>query len=200
VFGDGVALRYIAPGSPVLQKHQLLIQYEDGSAFAASVRMYGGLWCFRNGEFKNSYYEIARDKVSPLQNGFTQSYFAKLTEGAEKLSLKAFLATEQRIPGLGNGVLQEILFAAGIHPKRKVKTLRDMELAGLFNAIKSVLNQMTAQGGRDTESDLFGQPGGYCTVMSKNNAGCPCPTCGTIIRKEAYMGGSVYYCPSCQIL
>lgn|GEM_PF-2077218 len=30
---------------------------------------------------------------------------------------KAFLATEQRIPGLGNGVLQDILWTARIHPK-----------------------------------------------------------------------------------
>ncbi|MFA6873005.1 MAG: zinc finger domain-containing protein, partial [Bacteroidaceae bacterium] len=28
----------------------------------------------------------------------------------------------------------------------------------------------------------------------------PCPRCGNQIRKEAYMGGSIYYCPTCQKL
>jgi formamidopyrimidine-DNA glycosylase len=43
------------------------------------------------------------------------------------LSAKAFLATEQRIPGLGNGVLQDILFTAGIHPKRKMAAISEEE-------------------------------------------------------------------------
>jgi len=28
--------------------------------------------------------------------------------------------------------------------------------------------------------------------------GRPCPACGALIKKEAYMGGTVYYCESCQ--
>lgn len=35
-----------------------------------------------------------------------------------KLTAKTFLAAEQRIPGLGNGVLQGILFQACIYLKR----------------------------------------------------------------------------------
>ncbi|MBD3242258.1 MAG: hypothetical protein GF331_16820 [Chitinivibrionales bacterium] len=34
----------------------------------------------------------------------------------------------------------------------------------------------------------------------QTTAGTPCETCGTPIRKEAYLGGSVYYCESCQPL
>jgi formamidopyrimidine-DNA glycosylase len=59
---------------------------------------------------------------------------------------------------------------------------------------------MAAEGGRDTETDLYGQPGGYKTVLSKNTAGTACPKCGTMIIKEAYMGGSIYYCAGCQPL
>jgi endogenous inhibitor of DNA gyrase (YacG/DUF329 family) len=59
---------------------------------------------------------------------------------------------------------------------------------------------MTAQGGRDTEPDLFGQPGGYVSRCSKNTAGQPCGRCGDRIVKESYMGGSIYYCPTCQTM
>jgi formamidopyrimidine-DNA glycosylase len=57
---------------------------------------------------------------------------------------------------------------------------------------------LVEQSGRDTEHDLFGQPGGYHTILSENTLDQPCPACGGTIRKEAYLGGAVYYCPECQ--
>ena len=59
---------------------------------------------------------------------------------------------------------------------------------------------MTEHGGRDTEKDLFGKAGGYKTMMSKNSVSCCCPVCKGEITKEAYLGGSVYYCARCQRL
>jgi formamidopyrimidine-DNA glycosylase len=114
--------------------------------------------------------------------------------------MKALLATEQRIPGLGNGVLQDILFNAGVHPKRKKSTLSDFQKAELFHCLKVTLKSMTDRGGRDTEKDLFGNLGGYKSVLSKNTYSVPCPNCGDTIIKEAYLGGTIYYCPACQPL
>jgi formamidopyrimidine-DNA glycosylase len=76
--------------------------------------------------------------------------------------------------------------------------LTDWEIDAMYDAVKHVLAEMTAQGGRDTERDLFGQPGGYRTVLSKNTVGTPCPACGTVIQKEAYLGGAIYTCSGCQ--
>jgi formamidopyrimidine-DNA glycosylase len=114
------------------------------------------------------------------------------------LSAKAFLATEQRIPGLGNGVLHDILWTARIHPRRKLATLSDDKMGRMYDAVKSVLPAMAEQGGRDTERDLFGQPGGYKTILSKHTLGTPCPVCGSTIQKATYLGGSIYFCPACQ--
>lgn len=116
----------------------------------------------------------------------------------QKLSAKAFLATEQRIPGLGNGVLQDILYNAGIHPKRKIMKLSDKEIQALFHSVKNTLKEMAQKGGRDTEKDLFGRPGGYATKMSKNTLHQSCSRCGSVIKKETYLGGSIYYCEGCQ--
>lgn len=199
VLGDGVAVRFISAAQKRPAKHQLLVEFADGSALVATVQMYGGMWCFREGEFNNPYYQIACTKPSPLSKEFDAVYFAGLLdEKGRKKSAKAFLATEQRIPGLGNGVLQDILYQANIHPRRGMASVTNPELETLFLAVKSTLRQMTEQGGRDTEKDLFGQPGGYGTILSKNTVNTPCPRCGELIRKEAYMGGSVYYCSLCQ--
>jgi formamidopyrimidine-DNA glycosylase len=202
LFGDGVNLHYYAPGEKLPAKHQLQVEFEDFSSLVGSVQMYGGLGAFPDGQLDNPYYLIARQKPSPLTEQFDYGYFESLLphEKLNSLSAKAFLATEQRIPGLGNGVLQDILWTARIHPKRKIATLADAELSKLFQSVKSVLAEMTTQGGRDTERDLYGCPGGYQTILSKNTAGQPCPVCGTTIKKEAYLGGSIYCCEGCQRL
>ncbi len=199
-FSDGVQLLYAQQGEQFPKKHQLLIRFMDHSFLAASIRMYGGIWCFDPGEWGNEYYKIAKVKPSPLAEGFSEDYFLKMmaNEKMLKLSAKAFLATEQRIPGLGNGILQDILFEAGIHPKRKLNTFSMKEKRALYHGSLAVIKAMAEQNGRDTEKDLFGNPGGYGTAMSRKTVGQPCPKCGDLIRKEAYMGGSIYYCPSCQ--
>lgn len=200
LFAEGVALRFHDVNGKRPQKHQLLIEFEDFTALSATVQMYGGLWCFPKGEFDNPYYHVAAEKPSPLSAAFNREYFNIIVNapGAEKLSAKALLATEQRIPGLGNGVLQDILYNAGIHLKKKQLSEADKEK--LYLSIRSTLAEMAVQGGRDTENDLFGCPGGYKTKVSKKTMNQACPICSANIVKEPYMGGSIYYCPGCQKL
>jgi len=192
VFSDGVILHYHQKPDPPPIKHQLFIRFNDGTSLSATIAMYGGLLCVPTGKNDNHYYLIAKEKPSPLGDLFDQK--------ADNFSLKAFLATNQRIPGVGNGVLQDILFNAGFHPKKKVKALVEVGKHHLFDSIKTTLAAMADQGGRDTEKDLYGNSGGYRTILSKNTVGKPCKICGSVIIKEAYLGGSIYYCPTCQAL
>jgi formamidopyrimidine-DNA glycosylase len=194
--------KYHAAGTSPPKKHQLLLEFDDGSAMSCTVQMWGALLCFPNDEDTAlADYLIAKKKPSPLSDAFDRAYFdSLLTADGGNLSAKAFLATEQRIPGLGNGVLQDILWKAKIHPRRKMDDLSAEDTGVLYDAVTSVLREMTARGGRDTERDLFGQPGGYRTVLSKNTVGTPCPACSAVIEKGAYLGGSIYYCPGCQEL
>lgn len=199
LLGDGVNLRYLAEGEKHPPKHQLHIEFNDGSSLFGSVQMYGGLWAFEDGCNENPYYHVAKKKPHPLSENFSRDYFEQIVSSApENTSLKALLATEQRVPGLGNGVLQDILFNSGLHSKKKVKTLAQPDKNSLYSSIKATIAQMTFEGGRNTERDLYGCFGGYKTILSKNTSGKPCPVCGTAIKKEAYMGGSIYYCAGCQ--
>jgi formamidopyrimidine-DNA glycosylase len=200
VLAISAPIRYHLEGEKRPKKHQLLIEFEDGTAISSSAQMWGGFLCFPAGETGAGMdYEAGKARPSPLTGAFDRAYFGTLfDEDTPKLSAKAFLATEQRIPGLGNGVLQDILWTARIHPKRKMGELLERDIDGMFRAVKDVLAQMTAQGGRDTERDLFGQPGGYQTILSRNTVDTPCPACGETICKASYLGGSIYYCPQCQ--
>jgi len=203
LFCDGVNLRLHPAAGPAPKKHQLLLGLNDQTSISASISMYGGIYCWVEGdEFNNFYYDTARSKPSPLSDEFDENYFQQIlsAEDVQKSSLKAALATKQRIPGFGNGCLQDVLWKANLHPKRKTNTLSDAEIHQLYTSLKTTLAEMAHLGGRNTEKDLFGQPGGYPVVMSAANKEKPCPTCGTKIQKESYMGGSIYVCETCQPL
>ena len=61
---------------------------------------------------------------------------------------------------------------------------------------KDTLAEMTFSGGRNTERDLFGSFGGYNHKLCKNTFDKPGSVCEDTIKKEAYMGGSIYFCPT----
>ncbi|MDY9919651.1 MAG: zinc finger domain-containing protein [Proteiniphilum sp.] len=197
--GDGVIARYYNPDDKIPANYQLLLTFDDGSFLAFSVAMYGFINAYPDRNIDNKYYKLSRESISPISNDYGEEEFEKLFVEAKKtLSAKALLATEQRIPGVGNGVTQDILFNARINPKQKISILSDRKKEVLFKSLKDNLIDMTIEGGRDTQTDLYGNNGGYRTIMSAKTWKNPCPRCGGTIVKEAYLGGSVYYCPECQ--
>lgn len=197
--GDGVIVRYYQSGTKIPANYQLLLAFDDESFLVFTVAMYGFINVYSDGIIDNKYYTLSRESISPLNNNYTQEEFDKLFREAKKtLTAKALLATEQRIPGVGNGVTQDILFNARIHPKQKVAGLSDTQKEALFNSLKETLIDMTFEGGRNTQPNLYGNNGGYRTILSAKTYKNPCPCCGGTIIKEAYLGGSVYYCPECQ--
>ena len=197
-FNDGVNAR-IAKDDDTPKNYQLIIEFDDSLKLVFTVAMYGGI-VLHDDDYDNEYYVKSKGAVSPFSETFREYYCKIFEESKPNLSAKAFLAAEQRFPGIGNGVLQDILFVSGIHPKRKINTLNDGEKEKLLESIIVVVNDMVKCGGRDTEKDIFGHKGGYNVKMSKNTVGCGCTKCEDTIIKETYMGGSVYYCPSCQPL
>lgn len=199
VAGDGANIRYFTPGEKLPQRYQTRITLEDDSSLICTIQMYGAMFLIQPQSYDNPYYLAAKEKPLPGTEAFDYAYFTALRENLSgKISIKEFLATNQRIPGLGNGVLQDILLEAGLHPKRKLNTMREPEWKKTYDSILHVLGQMTALGGRDTEKTLLGQAGGYRTKLSKKTVGKPCPYCQNTIQKMNYMGGTVYYCPVCQ--
>lgn len=200
LFRDGVNLRYHKDESTIPKKHQLIIGFLDNTYLTVTISMYGVIWCVKKGQADNEkYYKIAKSSILPTSEKFDISYYNQLFyEAKDTISAKAFLATEQRINGIGNGVLQDILFMANIHPKKKLNTFSEENKIQLYYSIKDTLNAMIKNKGRDTEKNLFDQFGGYKTILSKNTVGKPCPNCEIDIKKENYLGGSIYFCSNCQ--
>lgn len=199
VFADGAYPKYYEDKKKFPKNHQLAIYFDDETAVFVSIQMYGFISIYPKGECTEEYYISSSSKPSPLENEFTFDYFKSLySANGKKMSAKAFLATEQRIPGLGNGVLQDILWDAAIDPRFDMTDATQEDLRSLYTSVRKLLKEMCELGGRDTEKDLFGNKGRYITQLSKNSLNEPCMKCGYEIHKVSYMGGTIYFCEHCQ--
>lgn len=200
LLSDGAYPKYYEDSRKFPKNHQLALFFDDETGVFVSIQMYGFIMVSPIGECTEGYYLSSAGKPNPLTEDFTYEYFRSLYEktGEKKLSAKAFLATQQRIPGLGNGVLQDILWDAGLDPRFDMRNASEEDFRKLYGSIRKILQEMCDRGGRNVERDLFGQKGGYICQLSKNSLNEPCMRCGHEIHRAAYMGGTVYFCEKCQ--
>lgn len=180
-------------------KHQLLLTFDNGYSLLFIVKLYGFIVYGEESHLKESmqYYKVALESIDPLSKNFSYNYFLDVTEiNLGKGSVKQALATNQHIPGLGNGILQDILFHAKIQPKRKVNTLTEDDKHKLYESIIETIDQMVLFNGRESVYNFMGEKGSYEVMMKTDRK--TCPICQSTLQKEAYLGGKVIYCPVCQ--
>ncbi len=197
----GGKMLYHSPGSEVPKKYHLYIAFEDQSFFTVTTQMWGAMELYEKGDEQNREY-IKGMRPTPIEPAFSLEYFSRLIDHLvteKKRSVKSLLTQDQIIPGLGNSSAQDIMFRAGLHPRHSIDELNKDQIKGLYGAIVNTVQDIIMKGGRYDEVNLFNQPGDYVRVMDRNAAGRPCPECGTTIEKMQYLGGTCYFCPSCQI-
>lgn len=188
-------------GSELPEKYHLWIEFEDGSSFTVTTQMWGAMELFECGKEQERQY-IKGMRITPVNRAFTFVYFSSLIDEllkGEKRSIKSLLTQDQLIPGLGNASAQDIMFHAHLLPRHPLSELSKGQRCDLYNAIVDTVHEIIEQGGRNDETNLFGQRGGYIRLMDNNAVGKPCLECGTKIQKIQYLGGACYFCPKCQV-
>lgn len=201
LFGEcGGKILFHPAGMPLPLKYHLLIHFEDGSALSATTQMWGAMELYETGMEQERQY-LKGMRITPIDPAFTFDYFSALIDEllkGEKRSVKGLLTQDQILPGLGNASAQEIMFRARLLPRRALSELSHGQRKDLYAAILDTVHEIIEKGGRNDETDLFGQPGGYLRQMDSAAAGKPCPECGTTVQKMQYLGGACYFCPKCQ--
>ncbi len=188
-------------GSDLPEKYHLWLEFEDGSSFTVTTQMWGAMELFEAGKEQERKY-IKGMRPTPVDRAFTFKYFSGLIDDlleGEKRSTKSLLTQDQLIPGLGNASAQDILFQAHLLPRRALSELSPGQRRDLYDSILHTVREIIDRGGRNDETDLFGQRGGYVRLMDSAAAGKPCPECGTKVQKIQYLGGACYFCPKCQV-
>jgi formamidopyrimidine-DNA glycosylase len=115
--------------------------------------------------------------------------------------IKGVLLDHHVFRGMGNIYTDESLLLAHIHPARHAASLKQDELARLYRAVRSVLNEAIRLRGSSVSDyvDSNGSPGEYQRrhrVYQREGKGCV--RCGAKIRRIIVAGRSSYFCPRCQ--
>jgi len=190
----------VPPLEDLPRKAHGVVTFESGERLAVTVQAWGGFQVLTPKELAAHPY-AGRQGSAPVAEALSLERFVHTLDHSGDWSrkpIKGFLVHEGNIAGIGNGMLQDILFRAKLSPKRKVPDIKSEERARLRQAILETMQLAVEAHGRDTEKDLYGAPGGYIPLMDRRTVGTPCIECGTPIKKISYLGGSCYICPSCQ--
>jgi formamidopyrimidine-DNA glycosylase len=142
---------------------------------------------------------ISRLGPDPFSEEFTVEYLAEAF--SRKASVKGLLLDQSFVAGLGNIYVDEVLFAAGVHPTRKAHTLDREEIQNLHVATRDILRRAIELRGTtfDSYHDAFGETGKFQHKLKVfTRAGEPCLECGTEIVKSRVAGRGTHTCPSCQ--
>ena len=199
----GERIHYHTSMETLPKKHQLKLDFYDDTFLTVTVSGWGEVRLLKASDFL-IHPHLRHKAISPLNEKFTFEYFDGLfntlpkDKRNQKTSAKYFIISKPGIYGVGNGCLHDILFRAKIHPKRQMLDLTISERKSLYKYIRHTLSEMVKLGGRESEFDLFNQRGGYKLILHSKVVGQLCPECGGTIQKIAYLGGSSYFCSSCQ--
>ena len=137
----------------------------------------------------------------PFGEGFTEGYLREKI-GSRRVQIKPALLDQGVVAGIGNIYVDEILYDARLHPRRKANTLSDGEWGALYRAIGENLRAGIEHRGTtfDLYRDVLGRKGhhqDHLRVFLRPGKPCPSGHGGRVVR-EKVGGRATFYCPSCQ--
>lgn len=113
----------------------------------------------------------------------TLGQLRKATAGS-RAPLKARLMDQSRLAGIGNLLVDEILWRSRLDPRRPAGSLTDAELRRLHRHLRSTVRDLTERGGSHT-GDL----------QDARQAGGRCPRDGAPLERAVVGGRTTYWCP-----
>lgn len=152
----------------------------------------------QNGRIPTIAAHIARD---PLDPHFDDDAFIARTR-AKDTQIKRALLDQALISGVGNIYADEALWRAKLHGRRPTGKISKPKFRELLAHIREVMTDALAQGGTSFD-DLYVNVNGESGYFERSlnvygQEGEPCPGCGTLISREAFMNRSSFSCPRCQ--
>ena len=206
-FGDVVGVIHLVISGRVLRLrawtepdriNTAVLEFEGGLVLAFTRLWLGYFHLYEPGRVAE-HPLISRLGPDPFSDDFTPEYLAKALN--RKASVKGLLLDQSIIAGLGNIYVDEVLFAAFVHPARKANTLSPGEIEAIHAATRDILGRAIELRGTtfDSYHDAFGETGKFQHQLRVfTRAGEPCPRCGAEIVKSRVAGRGTYTCPACQ--
>lgn len=164
-------------------------------------RKFAKVTLFHSNELKAHTQHIGPE---PLESTFTQKDFNQVLSKKPTGKIKTVLMDQTIIAGIGNIYSDEMLWGAGIHPERLIKTLTEKEYILLYKHMKNVLQKGIDFGGDSTSDyrNIYGERGafqGKHSVYRKTHTQCIKKECAGVIQRKMIGGRSAHFCNTHQI-
>jgi formamidopyrimidine-DNA glycosylase len=195
----GADILYYAPGAKWPAEYQCRFEMTDCSGFTRRFWWFGRLEVVDDKDLPA--HKATKDiGPSPLDKAFTLEYLQSILKGRKQL--KVVLMDQHKVGGIGNVYIHDILFRAGLHPKRLANTLGDADVAALHAIMRENMQAAVRKRGLMYERDFLGRKGafGMDDYLVAYKEGKPCPSCGGTIVKIRTGGTASYLCEKCQRL
>lgn len=185
------------------QKHDHVVLHLDhgGSVTFNDARRFGAMDLAPTAKLED-HWLIDKLGPEPLGNDFHEDYLAERFRG-KNTPIKSALLDQRSVSGLGNIYVCEVLYRAGLNPKRKAGRISTPKVRALVPIIRQVLSDAIEAGGsslrdyRQADGEL-----GYFQhsfqVYDREGETCVTADCMGTIKRIVQSGRSSFYCPQCQ--
>ena len=186
---------------PHLPPHTHLVwRLDDGTGMRfTDPRRFGGVWVFED------LAALQASRWSALGQDALHATPVKLHHAlaATKRGLKAALLDQSLIAGLGNIYVDELLFAAQLHPLQPAPTLTRRRVEGLTRRMRTLLAGAVERGGSSLRDyvDADNQQGSQQArhrVYGRAGQRCKRRGCRARIASAQVAGRTTAWCPGCQ--
>lgn len=126
-------------------------------------------------------------KLGPDAASVTLKPFREIV-ASSSAPLKTRLMDQAKLAGLGNLLVDDTLYRAGLAPGRPANSLSDQELAKLHRSMRSTIRILGRRGGSHTG-----------VLQPHRVRGGMCPSCDEELRRDEIGGRTTYWCASRQV-
>jgi formamidopyrimidine-DNA glycosylase len=175
--------------SPAKRDHLVLEQRGRNLVFS-DFRMFGRVQFATGDDAPTWWTQIAPAILSPA---FTIPVVAAFLKRRARTAIKPVLLMQERFPGIGNWMADEILWSAGIHPKRPAGSLTSEEIKTLHRETRRVCREALKYVGKE----LHGLPQSWLFHHRWENGGI-CPKTGVPLMREEIGGRTTCWSPGRQ--
>jgi formamidopyrimidine-DNA glycosylase len=123
--------------SPAKHDHLLLRQAQHALVFE-DARLFGRVLFAESPAAPNWWAKLPPDLLS---SEFSAKELETFLKRRARAPIKAVLLMQERFPGIGNWMADEILWRAGIHPKQAAGSLNATQIAALYREIRWVCRE-----------------------------------------------------------
>ncbi|MFA6959766.1 MAG: DNA-formamidopyrimidine glycosylase family protein [Opitutaceae bacterium] len=183
-------------GSPPRKSDHLVLVQRDHSLVFTDPRMFGRV-LFHHGPDAPAWWTSIAPSV--LAATFTVGAVSVFLGRRARTPIKAVLLMQERFPGIGNWMADEILWRAEIHPRRLAGSLTPSEIKRLHQEIRWVTTRAIKIIGESKAPTLPDPPKTWLFPHRWANGGT-CPKTGVRLIREEIGGRTTCWSPGRQTL